>query len=680
MKKTEELGLESSVEKIKGVGQKYSEILKKKKITNVFDILQVFPFIYIDFSKFETEIIEGNGVFEAKILSINSGRNFRGRVSVLRVNLLILEEKIEVVFFNKPYLKNNLNKNDLIYIYGEIKLIESKYSMINPLISFKESEKVLPIYKKMGTIKQGNIKKIISSALQNLVVHQEILPEFIVKKHLFNGLLDSFCNIHKPGLLDMDQIDKCRARFKYNEFLLFQLELQFLRQLFSKKERVFEYKFTNNLAQDVKKRVDFSLTKDQIEVFSNIKDVLSGPSSMAGLLHGDVGSGKTIIAFLSILIAVTNGYQGAILVPTEVLAFQHLEKGKTFFHDYNIEVLTGSSSDSERKRIINDLHTGSIHIIIGTHSIINEGIKFKNLAMIIIDEQHKFGVTQRASLFYKSRGVDLLVMTATPIPRTMLLSVYNDLKVFSIKEKPMNRKQIKTKIIPSLDRDKFYKWLRLRIEEGEKAYIILPLIEKSEFFSDLRSIEEEKSFIKDCFKPFKVGIISGRIEKEKRDKVLQNFKEGSLRVILSTTVIEVGIDVKDATIIVIEDADRYGLAGIHQLRGRVGRGMKQSFCYLIPSKKITETGKERLKTIEKENDGFKIAEIDLKIRGGGIISGFSQSGDINFKNGNVIDDLQLFNCAKEDAVILLKDKSLLTGYLKEYLLQIKKKSKFLNFS
>ena len=679
MKNEDQLTLGSGVDSIKGVGKKYTEILEKKNIRIISDLLEVFPVYYIDFSKPEENINDNKSVYKAKVLTVNSGRNFRKRISIIRVNVLILEQKVEIVFFNQPYMKNNLMKDKVIHVFGSIENLNSKFSMTNPIVSFNYKS-ILPVYKNISTIKQGIIKKIILSALDNLSCISEILPEFIIEDHLFFGLNESFENIHKPSELNINTIKKSKERFIYCEFLLFQLELQFMRKLLLKKKRAFNYIYSDKIDIETKKRLEFTLTNDQKKAINNIKKMLIEPYSMACLLQGDVGSGKTIIAFLSILIAAINGYQSAILVPTEVLALQHLKEGKRFFSGFNIKVLTGSNSNMERKKTKVELLSGKIDIIIGTHSLLNEEIQFKNLAMIVIDEQHKFGVTQRASLFYKNKGVDLIVMTATPIPRTMLLSIYNDLKVFSIKDKPADRKPIKTRIIPSSDRDKFYKWLSLRVKKGEKAYIILPLIENSEFFSGIHSIEGEKAYIKECFKPDRVGIISGKTDREKRDEILNNFKEGSIRVILSTTVIEVGIDVKDASIIIIEDADRYGLAGIHQLRGRVGRGKIQSYCYLIPSKTITEAGKERLRTIENEDNGFKIAEIDLKNRGGGIIAGLSQSGDISFRNGNIKDDLELYNKSKNDASTLLKNKSLLTGHYKQYIEQMKKKRNLINFS
>jgi ATP-dependent DNA helicase RecG len=300
--------------------------------------------------------------------------------------------------------------------------------------------------------------------------------------------------------------------------------------------------------------------------------------------------------------------------------------------------------------------------------------------MVVIDEQHRFGVSQRAALYYKGKSADLLVTTATPIPRTMLLSLYNDLSVSVIKTKPKGRVPIITKIIPEQRREKFYLWLRKKIEEGDKVYIILPLIERSEFFSELRDIETESDYFKEVFKGIPLGIVTGRTSAADKDAVLEALAGGDIRVLIATTVIEVGIDVRDATVIVIENADRYGLSQLHQLRGRVGRGPLQSYCYLFPSSKITESGKDRLKTIAGTDDGFKIAETDLKMRGGGIIAGLEQSGYLDFKVGNLRDDYAVFKQAQQDAIAILKDESLQNDYIIDHLSRIKQKLKDITFS
>jgi ATP-dependent DNA helicase RecG len=300
--------------------------------------------------------------------------------------------------------------------------------------------------------------------------------------------------------------------------------------------------------------------------------------------------------------------------------------------------------------------------------------------MIVIDEQHRFGVSQRAALYYKGKAVDLLVMTATPIPRTMLLTLFNDLGVSAIKNKPEGRKPIKTKIISADKRREFYIWLRKRINSGEKGYIVLPLIEKSNFFPHLRSIEEDSEYFKEIFAPLKIGIISGKTPTKKKEKILANFRSGEIKLLISTTVIEVGIDIKDSTIMVIENADKYGLAQLHQLRGRVGRGEKQSFCYLQPSENISDSGIKRLKTIASTNDGFRIAETDLKMRGGGIVSSFEQSGFFDFKVADIKEDFTVFNIARSDALEILNNKSCHTDYISHFLSELDKKIKMISFS
>lgn len=344
------------------------------------------------------------------------------------------------------------------------------------------------------------------------------------------------------------------------------------------------------------------------------------------------------------------------------------------------DILTGSTPAKERERVRRQLEDGTIHIIFGTHALLNEAIRFKNLSMVIIDEQHRFGVSQRAALYYKGNAVDLLVTTATPIPRTMLLSLYNDLSVSTIKSKPRGRLPIITKIMETARRDEFYLWLRKKIQAGEKAYIILPLIEDSEFFSELRSIEAESEYFKNIFKDIPMGIISGRLSSFEKDAAIENFASGKFRVLISTTVIEVGIDVRDATIMVIENADRYGLSQLHQLRGRVGRGERQSHCYLFASANITENGQQRLQTIAATEDGFKIAEIDLKMRGGGIITGLEQSGYLDFKVGNMRDDHKIFENSRRDAAAILATPELQNKYIADYLAGINGKLKALTFS
>ena len=688
------LKLNSPIDDIKGIGEKYSKILKKHNLLTVFDLLLNFPAFYIDFKKIDNNIeISKKKVYKAKIERVKLTRNFKKRLSTLKVDANIYTKNklnsklqqncnnIQIVIFNKPYLCDLLKKNESIYFFGNIENYNDYLQVRNPMIfNTIENCDILPVYTKISTIKSGFLRKIFKNIFESLYDNFENLPEQILKKYSFRNIVETSKKIHFPGVYNEKLIYNNKKRFIYKEFLFFQIELQFVRRYFRKNIRINNYRINNKLRESIKQNLQFDLTSDQIRVYEEIVNDLKSKHTMQRLLQGDVGSGKTVVSFLTLLIAKINGFQGAFLVPTEILANQHFLNAKAFFKNIEIEIITGSIPNNKKREIKERLKKGEIDIIFGTHSILNENIEFKNLSIIIIDEQQRFGVSQRAALFYKGKSVDLLVTTATPIPRTMLLTLYNDLKVSKIINKPKERKPIITKIVETEKRDSFYKWLKNKIENGEKTYIVLPLIEKSDFFSQLHSIEEDSEYFKEIFKPSQIGIISGKTPNIEKNKMLNKFINGDIKVLISTTVIEVGIDVKDATIIVIENADRYGLSQLHQLRGRVGRSNFQSFCYIIPSQQITENGKKRLETINTTNDGFKIAEMDLRMRGGGIISGFEQSGYLDFKIADTKRDYEILKLAKIDAEQILKNPSLQNDYITNNISSLKEKIKKINFS
>jgi ATP-dependent DNA helicase RecG len=683
-KSTLKLKLHSPVHLVKGVGKKYLQIFNKNGIVTVLDLLLRFPIFYVDFSHAASRIEPGKrDLYFIRVTGwgLSQRYRYRRRFSVLRVSGQIGEQPVSIVFFNKPYLADFFKTNKTAYIYGEFE-IDNKTWQANTPIVFTEAnrEPVMPFYAKISTIKTGNLKKLMGSALDSLEDDFEPLPFLSLEKYGFPGIVEVLKTIHCPRRYVPDAIDKLKKRFIYSEFLFFQLELQFIRDSFRRVPRINHYTITPGLKKKIGQNLDFDLTVDQKNACRDILEDLQGEYSMQRLLQGDVGSGKTIVAFIALLTAKESGFQGAFLAPTEILAHQHFINARTFFKTAAIELLTGSTTAKKRKEILAGLEQGEIDIIFGTHALLTEAVQFKHLAMVVIDEQHRFGVSQRAALYYKGESADLLVTTATPIPRTMLLSLYNDLSVSVIKSKPRGRVSIITKIIPEHRREKFYLWLRKKIEKGEKAYIILPLIERSEFFSDLRDIETESDYFKEVFKGISLGIVTGRTSAADKDAVLAALAGGDIRVLIATTVIEVGIDVKDATVIVIENADRYGLSQLHQLRGRVGRGPLQSYCYLFPSPKITGSGKDRLKTIAGTDDGFKIAETDLEMRGGGIIAGLEQSGYLDFKVGNLRDDCAVFKQAQQDAIMILKDESLQNDYIIDHLSRIKEKLKDITFS
>ncbi len=678
------LKLSSSVELIKGVGKTYLQLLKKYGIFTVGDLLLHFPMLYIDFNQADCLIEpDQKKLYKIDILDSKTSTyfKFRRKRSLVKVNTKIGEEQVLLVFFNKPYLGEFFKTHQTAYIFGTIEKKNNCFNSNNPLV-FTESDNipVIPVYSAISTLRSGQIKNLITAALDVLEDNTENLPQTLLKKYSFPSVTESLKKIHFPESNTCSEIDQVKKRFIYSEFLFFQLELQYIRDFFKRVHRVHHYDIIPDISTLVKQRMGFGLTEDQEKACNDIIGDFKSDYAMQRLLQGDVGSGKTIVAFITLLIGAMNGKQGAFLAPTEILAGQHYSNAKRFFKDKKIELLTGSTPSKKRKEILKGLAEGEIDIIFGTHALITEGVHFKKLAIIVIDEQHRFGVSQRAALYYKGNAVDLLVTTATPIPRTMLLSLYNDLSVSIIKTKPQGRLPIITKILSPAQRDEFYCKLKGQLEKGDKAYIILPLIEKSDFFAELKDIETESLYYKEILNGIPLGIVTGRTSGAEKDEMLQKLADGEIRVLIATTVIEVGIDVKDATAIVIENADRYGLSQLHQLRGRVGRGSVQSYCYLFPSQNLTENGKKRLTTIKETEDGFKIAETDLEMRGGGIISGLEQSGFLDFKIGNLSDHLSIFKEAQKDSIELLRKPELQNEFIRHLLDKINTRLKNINFS
>jgi ATP-dependent DNA helicase RecG len=676
------LTLHSPVEQATGIGKSYGDKLADQGIFTVLDLLLIFPSHYIDFSRFNRTInIEADGLYCIDVKSARISRNFKKRLSVLRVEGQFSRKNIRLVFFNQPYLLDFFRKHVTVWIHGKFLERDNVVQMINPKIFTRPGERtVLPVYSFIGPLKSGHLRRIIGNILDALQDNFESLPGYLIEKYGFTSIQDSFEGIHRPDKYNEKQIEHMKKRFIYTEFLFFHLELHKIRSIFRQVERVHSYEFNDKVRESIENCLGFDLTSGQIMAFTDIINDLKSNFAMQRLLQGDVGVGKTVIAFLALLVAKENGYQSAFLAPTEILANQHFFSATRFYRNARIDIVTGSTSPQKKAEIEQGLRTGQIEILFGTHALLNEKLKFKNLSMIIIDEQHRFGVSQRAALYTKGKSVDLLVTTATPIPRTMLLTLFNDLQVSKIKSGPKGRKPIITSIVEYGKRNSFYRWLVKQITVGAKTYIVLPLIEKSDFFSNYRSIEEESDYYSDMFHPLPIGFITGKSSLQEKETVLKAFSAGELRIIICTTVIEVGIDVKDANMIVIEDADRYGLAQLHQLRGRVGRGDKQSYCFLHPSLNITSSGRQRLKTMVSTTDGFKIAETDLKMRGGGIVSGIRQTGFFDFRVGDIKSDYDVFVDARQDALSILEDPSLENDFISDYLQKLEKKSKNISFS
>lgn len=670
--------LDSSPHIIKGVGDKYLKILNRYRYNSVYDLITHFPEYYIDTSDIDNIIEPGiEKVYLIEIKSSSLYRNYRRRLSIINISGVIGEVPVEMAIFNKPYMIEVIKSSDKLRVYGKVLVKGIKNRIENPRI-LKAEEGIIPVYRNIGSISGGAIKNFIENIFIQKDNSDDILPDHLVKEYRFDPFWESLEKVHSPVSTE-NKLENLRERFIYTEFLFFQLEIAYIRERSGKIKRERKYLIPDT-EKTIRDHVDFQLTKDQRKSVENIMSDLTGRFTMQRILLGDVGSGKTIISFIFLLFAVKNGFQGAFLAPTEILINQHFENAARFFKGIKIAILTGSTSASERKEIIADLSSGRIQVIFGTHSLINDKIIFNNLSAIVIDEQHRFGVAQRAALFYKGEKADLMVTTATPIPRTLLLSLYKDLDVSEIRSMPEGRLPIETRILKQDIREQFYTEIKRRAEEGEKVFIVLPLISASTRFSNLRSLESETPFFKKVFKGMKFGVISGKVSPEDRSSVFRKFSDGDIKILISTTVIEVGIDIRDATIIVIEDADKFGLSQLHQLRGRVGRGDKRSFCYLFPSSRITGTGSERLRIIKETSNGFEIAEKDLGMRGGGNIAGTEQSGYLDFRISDIREYPELYFKASRDAAALIKNKTLHNIHITKKLDQIEKRLKKISFS
>ena len=673
---------DTPVEELKGIGPGYGDLLRSRGIASAGELLLHFPESYLDFTRVENDPAPGReGLYAFAPGRVRLSRNFKKRSSLLKAEGQICGRPVCLVFFNQPYLLAALHGKELVYAYGAIEEREGRWQMVNPLLAPGDRPGgILPRYRALGTLKAGTMRKVISGALAAWQDREETLPEMVLRRHGFPGTAEALRAIHQPEGFEPERIEKMKERFIYGEFLYFQLELQLIRDVFRKRRRLHRYRFTDAMRRAIDARLPFRLSEEQVSAFSAIVNDLRSPRTMQRLLQGEVGSGKTIVAFLALLLARENGFQGAFLAPTEILARQHFRNACAFFGESGLALLTGGCDPAERRRVLAGMASGEISLVFGTHALIGENVAFKNLSLVVIDEQHRFGVAQRAALFFKSRAADLLVTTATPIPRTMLLALYSDVGVSTLKERLAGRQPVATRVVAAADRDEFYLRLGTELRRGRKGYVILPLIESSEQYPDLRSLRDEAAENKARFPGISQAVLSGKSSAEQKQRALKQFTAGTVRLLLSTTVVEVGIDVADATFMVVENADRYGMAQLHQLRGRVGRGTEKSHCFLVESPRPTANGRKRLQAIAANQDGFAIAELDLQLRGGGVIAGLEQAGAIDFTLADPKKDIRLLQEAQVDARRLLDRPELQNRRVQEFLAGLAAKIKDVSFS
>ena len=640
---------------IKGIGPGREKQLHKLGITNITSLLTYFPRTYEDRRTIYRigDLKSGMpGGVVGNVIAVQEKRP-RPRLSILEVVIADGTGPLKIVLFNQGYKKNFYKKGQRLYAYGKAEFQYGSMQMNTPQIENLgdggEPERgIVPIY----ALADGVSQFVVRSSVRNWFAanHElpEILPAEVREVHQYMTRYDAFKMMHFPE--SSERYEEARHQLAYEELFVMQSGLALLRN----KEQCHKGpKMGPNgdlMAQCIE-NLPFSLTGDQQRALDDIRIDMEDERPMQRLLQGDVGSGKTVVATLSLLKAIENGYQGALMAPTEILAAQHYEGITEVCCNLGItiELLTGSTTRKEKERIYEGLADGSINMIIGTHALIQEGVNFHNLGLVIIDEQHRFGVEQRARLQQKGTYPHVLIMTATPIPRTMTLSVYGDLAVSLIKEMPPGRKPVKTYVVDSSYKERLRTFFGKEMAEGRQVYVVCPLVEESEKL-DLQAAEELYLELKEYFyKAYEVGLVHGRMKPSEKDEVMNAFHRGEISLLVSTTVIEVGVNVPNATIMCIEGAERFGLSQLHQLRGRVGRGSHQSYCILVSDSK-NDVSQERLKLMEHTQDGFELAEQDLLLRGSGQLFGLAQSGLPDLRVANIIKDIEILVQARKDVL------------------------------
>lgn len=661
--------LDTPIEYLKGIGPERAKLLHTVLgIRTVEDFLQYYPLRYIDKSKIYqiSELSENLPEIQLKGKILDLSELGVGRSKRLRAKFQDATGSMELIWFQySKWLKEQIPLGKELYIFGKVSKFNQSYSMAHPEIEIQESQTrpayLLPIYPtsekltKRG-ISQKFFRSILKSICQELpTLVEENLPTKVLTHYDLLSREMAYRHIHFPTDLAWQQ--RADKRLKFEEAFFFQLsyglkkkhhETSAIGHPFTKVGSHFNDFYKNQLA--------FDLTSAQKRVLKEIRSDLRRPIQMNRLLQGDVGSGKTIVALLTMLLAMDNGFQSCLVAPTEILAQQHYLGISELLKDTDIRVhlLTGSTKKAQRQVIHEDLRAQTVSILIGTHAVFEQSVQFKNLGLCIIDEQHRFGVAQRATLWTKNKiAPHILVMTATPIPRTLAMSFYSDLDVSVIDELPAGRKPIITVHRKEKDRPSVYKFCKDEIQKGRQVYFVYPLIEESETLA-YKNLQEGFQHITEYFKEYKVSMLHGKLLPKEKEKAMDVFASGESQIMVATTVIEVGVNVPNATVMVIESTERFGLSQLHQLRGRVGRGADQSFCILMSSEKLSSESRKRISTLCQTNDGFKISEVDLEIRGPGDILGTQQSGVVNFKRLDLLKDFSIIKQTKDLVSAILK--------------------------
>lgn len=645
-----------SVRYCRGVGPAKEEALQHLNIYTVADLLEYFPYRYEDYRVGDlASASDGDRLtLHATVQSIPVVQRY-GRKTRMSCRVLISDHIVTAVWFNQAYLKERLQINVPVTITGkwdarrkQITVSRTEFSKTSSSIAGT----VQPVYSVGGSITQNWLNRTIRQALEQYGEHiTELIPEHILQKRRLLPRKDAIAIVHYPPSLKKGQ--EARNRIVYEEFFLFQIKLHALRSLSRNRHDGIARQFENATVRRFVRSLPFELTPSQKQVILEIFADLRSDFAMNRLLQGDVGSGKTVVAAIALYANYLSGYQGALMVPTELLAEQHYRFLSNIFAPFDMEIslLTGSLTERQKRDVLASLQSGLTDIVVGTHALIQDAVYFANLGLVVTDEQHRFGVQQRGLLRKKGIQADVLMMTATPIPRTLAITAFGDMDVSTLRELPKGRKRVKTTWVKSDKLDQVIQFIERELEKGRQAYVICPLIEESEKL-DVQNAVDLHAQLQMAMPSRQVALLHGRMLNEEKEQTMERFRNHEVHVLVSTTVIEVGVDVPNATVMVVYDADRFGLSQLHQLRGRVGRGSHQSYCILVADPK-TKQGVERLRVMTETDDGFEIARKDLELRGPGDFFGTKQSGLPEFRMADMIADYEWLEMARDDAAQLV---------------------------
>ncbi|MFC6322286.1 ATP-dependent DNA helicase RecG [Companilactobacillus baiquanensis] len=646
-----------SVSTLPGVGTKRFEAIKSLGIENIYDLLFYFPFRYEDMEvkSLDDAIDQEKILLKGIVASDPVVARFGYKKNRLNVRIMVENESIMVTFFNQPWLKDKFITGNEVAVYGKWNENRRAITGMKVLGDGHAQDSIDSVYSVNKNIHQKTLVNLIKVAFDKYSDQiKTVIPESLIEKyHLMNDR-DMVLGMHFPKTDEQNELARRSAKFR--EFFLFECGIQNMKSRDKKAHVGLLEKYDKEYIDKFISGLPFELTKAQTRVTAEILADMNSSHHMNRLLQGDVGSGKTIVAIIAMLASVTAGYQAAIMAPTEILAQQHFDKIGKLLSPLKIRtsILTGSQTKKEHDTIAQNIREGKTNIIVGTHALIQDSVQFKDLGLIVIDEQHRFGVNQRKNLREKGNNPDVLAMTATPIPRTLAITAYGDMDVSRIDELPAGRKKIETYWIRSTKIEQMYRFVTKELAKKAQVYVVTPLISESEKI-DLKNAELIFDKFNELFAPkYKIGLLHGQMPNDQKEDVMNQFSHQKIDVLVSTTVIEVGVDVPNASVMVIYDANRFGLSQLHQLRGRVGRGEKQSYCILIADPK-NETALERMKILTSTNDGFVLAEEDLKMRGAGDVLGSRQSGLPDFKVGDPIADINILETAQIEAEALFKN-------------------------